>query len=316
MFCGAYVLRRPGPSAWSNDKIFIGASGAHPDTRPFALNSEEPLHQGLFNLEAVEEGIAIGYLPASGTWEMTTKTRQESPDLRIQLQSTAQIQDVLPNDDQFDLSQAGAPDRILTLSPSGLQDVSDAFGWTDRSSCRTLTSADFDNDGDLDVYLGCQGEVTNLPNRLFENVEGTGLREVSNSGGGGSAEGLTDTVSVGDFDNDGFLDLFLTNGSGRLHVARGPHQLLRNLGNDNHWVKFDLEGTLSPRDAYGARVFVTSDGRTQMRGFTGGFHFGSQHDPRVHLVSVSKMYWRMSLFSGRAVRLSALRTLRPTRVTC
>lgn len=286
-FSTSGVLRRvriapAGPSAWSNDKIFIGAGGIHPDKRPFSLDSDILKHQGLSSLDDVEEGVAIGYLPESGNWAVTVKTRKESRDLSVELRSTAEIGDVLPKDDVFDPIQAGAPDRIFTFSSSGLEDVSDVFGWETPTSCRTLASADFDNDGDLDVYLGCQGEVANLPNRLFQNVGGAGLREVLNSGAGGAAEGLTDSVSVGDFDNDGFLDLFLTNGAGRLHVANGPHQLLRNLGNDNHWVKFDLAGTRSARDAYGARVFVTAGGRTQMRDFTGGIQFGSQHDPRVH----------------------------------
>lgn len=281
------ILRRvrispQGSSAWSNSKIFIGSGGLHPERRPFSLDAEIPTHQGLADLDAVEEGVAIGYIAETGRWAVSAKTRKDSRDLSIEIRSTSEIQDILPNDEVFDIAQAGAPDRIYAMTDAGLRDISEAFGWGGESSCRSITSADFDNDGDLDVYLGCRGEVANWPNRLFENVEGRFLREVPNSGAEGATEGLTDSLSVGDFNNDGALDLFLTNGAGRLHVENGPHQLLRNLGNNNHWVMFKLVGTVSPRDAYGARVFLTAGARTQMRDFTGGLHFGSQHDPRLH----------------------------------
>ena len=270
------------PAAWSNDKVYIGADGIHPDRRPFALGPQVKDHQGLASLDGVEEGVAIGYLADRSEWGITVKTRKGSRNLSIEIGSKGQIENIRPAEGVLDIEQGLGQDQIFDILPDGLRAVSQTFGWTEDTGCGTLVTADFDNDGDLDVYLGCQAETTNLPNRLFENVDGKFLRRVSGSGADGSQNGVTDSVTAGDYDNDGFLDLFITNGEGRLHVDNGPHQLLRNLGNDNHWVRFDLVGTRSPRDAYGARVFMTSGGKTQMRGFTGGFHFGSQNDSRVH----------------------------------
>ena len=271
-----------GPTGWSNQKVYIGADGVHPDRRPFSLSAQVNAHQGLASLDGLEEGVAIGYLADRSEWGIAVKTRRGGRNLSIEIRSTEQIENILPKEGVFDPEQGLAQDQIFEILPDGLRDVSQTFGWTEATSCGTLVTADFDNDGDLDVYLGCQAEIANLPNRLFENVDGQFLRQVFASGADGSQSGLTDSVTAGDYDNDGFMDLFITNGAGRLHIDDGPHQLLRNLGNDNHWVRFDLVGTRSPRDAYGARVFMTSGGKTQMRGFTGGFHFGSQNDSRVH----------------------------------
>ena len=70
-------------------------------------------------------------------------------------------------------------------------------------------------------------------------------------------------LSVFDFDRDGQVDMLARN-------YRQPAQLLRNTGGPQHWLAFKLVGTRSNRDAIGARVFVTSGGRRQMREVTCG----------------------------------------------
>ncbi|MFQ5741761.1 MAG: ASPIC/UnbV domain-containing protein [Acidobacteriota bacterium] len=60
-------------------------------------------------------------------------------------------------------------------------------------------------------------------------------------------------VVPGDIDNDGDLDVSL--------LSRGPDEpnfLFRNEARGNNWVQFRLTGTLSNRDAVGARVRVTA----------------------------------------------------------
>jgi len=83
---------------------------------------------------------------------------------------------------------------------------------------------DFDNDGDLDLYLvqgGSLGPENRIGNRLLEN-DGTGkFIDVSN-GSGTEDSGYGMGVAAGDFDNDGLLDLYVTN--------VGPNTLLKNLG--------------------------------------------------------------------------------------
>src|SRR5678815_3179385 len=78
----------------------------------------------------------------------------------------------------------------------------------------------------------------------------------------------------GDYDNDGFLDLFVSN-------TTGANLLYRNNANDNYWLKFRLIGTRSNCAAIGAKVPVhaTINGQSfwQMREVSGGgSHMGQK----------------------------------------
>ena len=91
--------------------------------------------------------------------------------------------------------------------------------------------------------------------------------------------GVGQRVAVADYDNDGFLDVFLTNTSffGRGETYLGvPSLLLHNSGNTNHWLELELVGTSSNRDGIGARVLVTAGGKTQLREQSGGVHLWAQ----------------------------------------
>jgi hypothetical protein len=64
-------------------------------------------------------------------------------------------------------------------------------------------------------------------------------------------------AAYADFDDDGDLDLIMT-------AAGRPARLLRNdLPADRHWARLKLVGKDSNRDAIGAKVTITADGKTQ-----------------------------------------------------
>ena len=152
---------------------------------------------------------------------------------------------------------------------------------------------DFDNDGDLDVAV-VNGRVKRgqlvdgvderaalasyaEPNMLFRN-NGAGIfanvsthalaftRRIEVSRG----------LAVGDIDNDGDLDLLVSNcnGSARLYRNETPDQ--------GHWLIVRAVDPRLRRDAYGARVTVHVQGRTLLRTVNPGSSYASSSDPRVH----------------------------------
>jgi len=179
------------------------------------------------------------------------------------------------------------------------------------SSCHGAVGGDFDNDMDVDIFMVCSilgiveeegADRTNvqLPNILYENLGNGTFILVKDAGGAeGGTVGASDTVTIADYDLDGFLDLFVTNGGGPGDThQKGPHQLFRNMGNSNHWIEIDLVGTVSNKDGIGAKVLVKIDNFTQMREQTGGMHYNGQNYQRLHfglgeneMVNKIIIYW-------------------------
>jgi enediyne biosynthesis protein E4 len=145
---------------------------------------------------------------------------------------------------------------------------------------------DADNDGWLDVFVAnghIYPQVDVHPsgiryaqgNLLFHN-EGGRFRNVSDEAGPGfAAVNVTRGGALGDYDNDGDLDLLMMN-------LNDPPNLLHNFGgNSNNWLGLKLLGTESNRDALGARVKLFSGNRVQMREVQRGYGYQSQHDVRL-----------------------------------
>ena len=148
---------------------------------------------------------------------------------------------------------------------------------------------DYDNDGWLDLFLA-NGHVypqvdkqdwgTTWAERpqLFRNVDGSKFKEVPPATGSGLAAVVPARgAAFGDLFNDGHIDVVL-------NCIDSPPLLLRNVvKNSNHWLGLKLVGTgRSPKDAIGAKVFLSAGGARQRADIFSGGSYASSSDPRVH----------------------------------
>ena len=147
---------------------------------------------------------------------------------------------------------------------------------------------DNDNDGDLDLAI-VNGHVMNDSGHfrpgskeaqrklLFRNDGNGRFTEVGRASGPGFAvEAVGRTLAVGDIDNDGDLDLLVTNNGGTVELLRNDG------GSGNHALLLRLIGTRGNRGAVGARVRLTAGGLTQVREVKAGSSYLGQSDLRVH----------------------------------
>lgn len=177
-------------------------------------------------------------------------------------------------------------EKIFLNTNEGFKDITLQSGLGTQTSCRSVVAGDFDNDMDVDLYLVCTDpQGWNLPNVLYENQGKANFVAISDAGGAvGSQKGRGDSVTTVDYDSDGFLDLFITNGRGLSSQSDiGPSQLFRNLGNDNHWLEIDLLGTISNNDGIGSHLLIKTGDVTQLREQAGGMHTRSQNHQRIHV---------------------------------
>ena len=147
---------------------------------------------------------------------------------------------------------------------------------------------DFDNDMQLDLAFANGHIMDNAPqyragatyaqrNQLFRNVGHRRFVDVSrNAGTGFALEKVSRGLVTGDIDNDGDLDLLVTNNGQTVDLLRNDG------GSRNNALLVRVIGTQSNRDGVGAELRLTAGSSTQLRVVKAGSSYLGQNDRRQH----------------------------------
>lgn len=179
-------------------------------------------------------------------------------------------------------------------------------GVADTAQTWTTSAEDFDNDGDIDLYVLNH----DMANRLYRNNgDGSFTDVISHSGLDAYDYGAFEVVT-GDFNNDGYIDILtdqnhsLFLGKGDLSFENTPTQvkagavgdingdgfldvfndrmIFENTKNQNHWIKFKLNGIWSNTNGIGARIVIYANGKHQLRELRAGQGYGAMSGLHIH----------------------------------
>ena len=146
---------------------------------------------------------------------------------------------------------------------------------------------DYDNDRELDVFIAnghimetagpdVDDVVHEQPNLLFRNNGRGRFEDVSlESGAHFSTRRSSRGAAFADYDNDGDIDVVVTNSNA------APNLLRNDGGNQRHKLMVEAVGQESNRDGVGARLLLTPGGLSQLREVHGAYGYCSHNDLRV-----------------------------------
>lgn len=137
-----------------------------------------------------------------------------------------------------------APNSLYRNNGDGtFTDVADRAGLAGNHNSFTASLADIDRDGDIDIYVANGvAEAGGAPNTLYRNQGDGTFIDVARQAGV-AHHGRSIGSAFGDYDNDGWPDLFVVN-------IDGPNALYRNNGDGTFADQTESAGIDAPHDGF------------------------------------------------------------------
>lgn len=131
---------------------------------------------------------------------------------------------------------------------------------------------DFDNDGFLDIILTGSRDIMfhNNGNMTFTIFDDNIFPDQLGS------------FATGDLNHDGFIDVYGVYNTIYTNPTSIDDVIYLNNGNNNHWLTFNLVGTVSNHDAIGTKVTIYTALGTQVREARAGESYGTENTFNVH----------------------------------
>ncbi|HCO92756.1 MAG TPA: hypothetical protein DIU00_02195 [Phycisphaerales bacterium] len=147
---------------------------------------------------------------------------------------------------------------------------------------------DFDNDGDLDIFVACGHLQDNI--ELYDDTASSSVRNVllmnkgdgkfvdvsDQSGDGMKVKLRSRAAGFDDLDNDGDVDVVI------LNSRREPTILRNDSTSKGHWLQVRLRGVKTNRDGVGARIKLTAGDLTLTDEVHSGRGYQSHYGMRIH----------------------------------
>ena len=258
------------------------------DTLPNSLFLNQ--HNGTFKESAIEKGVAFTENGAAISG-MGVDARDIDNDGLPDIFETALLNETMP--------------LFRNLGKVGFEEITFASGVAHASLAKTGWSNgiyDFNNDGRKDLFAAC-GHVMDAEGSLRATVPQTNIifanlgtqKFADVTAGAGAAlgrRGVHRGAAFGDLDNDGRVDVVLTE-------LDGPLRILHNVSPAaNHWLLIRTIGTKSNRDGIGTRIRLLTEDGVQYNAVGTGGGYASSSDVRVHfglgrraLVQELELFW-------------------------
>ncbi|MBA4251614.1 MAG: hypothetical protein C0425_03595 [Chlorobiaceae bacterium] len=166
------------------------------------------------------------------------------------------------NDGDLDIFVANrkTSNRLYNNNGNGIfSDVTKETIGLDSLQSYGVSFADFNLDGYIDLFVANVGA-----NKLYKNDKGERFIDISNEVGIGRIGYFTGTA-IGDIDNDGDIDLYVA-----CYINNNSLLFINNT-EAKSFIKIKVKGTISNRDAVGAKIFLYEHGHLGEKKYLAGF---------------------------------------------